>query len=207
MVASSAPIVGLARSSELPDEECARADCYRLLGGLLSKPPTPDMLIALQKAPKGDTGLAIVISDLADLARTTPLKDIEREYHTLFVGMPRGELLPYASYYLTGFLHEKPLAKVRADLQRLGLQRANGVPEPEDHIGHLCEVMSLLIDGGPYARDIATQQNFFGAHLRRWAAKFFTDLEKAQTAQFYRPVGRIGREFMTIEQAAFALAA
>jgi TorA maturation chaperone TorD len=54
--------------------------------------------------------------------------------------MSRGELLPYGSYYLTGFLNERPLARLREDLQALCIERVEKQCEPEDHAAILCEI-------------------------------------------------------------------
>src|SRR6185312_14477365 len=119
-------------------------------------------------------------------------------------GIGRGELLPYASYYLTGFLHERPLARLREDLSMFGIERAQDMYEPEDHIGILLEVM-----GGLAARRLPAPQGsdrkIFEKHLQNWAGRFFFDLEHAKSAKFYRTVGRLGRTFMEIETEAFAL--
>lgn len=213
MAALSAPAVTMTRSagavdpSVLPEEERARASCYRLLAALLTSPPTKTILSTLRAAPPEQQGLGACVTEISSLAAQLSLDQLEREYHALFIGMPRGELIPHASYYLTGFLHEKPLAKIRADLHRFGLQRDDSIAEPEDHIGHLCEVMSLLIDNPLHACDLDTQRKFFSAHIERWAGRFFSDLENAEAAWFYKPVGRLGRDFMMVEQQAFALAA
>ena len=69
---------------------------------------------------------------------------VEREFFDLFIGLGRGELLPYGSYYLTGFLHDRPLARLREDLAKIGVARAEGVVEPPPHAGILCEIMSGL---------------------------------------------------------------
>ena len=132
----------------------------------------------------------------------------EREYFALFIGVARGELVPYASYYLTGFLNEKPLAKLRADMQALGIARKTDVKEPEDHIASICEMMAGLIAGSFGApADLAAQRGFYDKHLAPWAGKFFADLEKAQAADLYRPVGEIGQLFLAIEAEAFGMTA
>ena len=133
-------------------------------------------------------------------------KTIEREFFNLFIGVGRGELLPYGSYYLTGFLNERPLARLREDLHALGIERAEGQVEPEDHAAILCEIMAGLADG-QFAATAELQQQFFEKHLAPWIGRFFADLERAEAANFYRHVGTIGRLFMEIETEAFALPA
>ena len=131
---------------------------------------------------------------------------VEREFFDLFIGLGRGELLPYGSYYLTGFLHERPLARLREDLAKIGIARAEGVVEPEDHAGILCEIMSGLA-----SRRLPAPPNsdrlIFDKHMAPWITRFFTDLENAQAADFYRRLGALGRIFMDIETEAFELPA
>ena len=129
---------------------------------------------------------------------------VSKEFFDLFIGLGRGDLLPYASYYLTGFLHERPLARVREDLDRLGIERAGTSREPEDHIAILLEVMAGLARGD-FEADFAEQAQFFERHLKPWAARMFADLEMSQSAKFYRAVGRVGRVFIELESEAFAL--
>ena len=120
------------------------------------------------------------------------------------MGVGRGELVPYASYYLTGFLHERPLANVREDLGRLGLERSESLFEPEDHVAILCEVMAGLCDRR-FGAEAGADQPMFERHLRPWAARFFADLEVSPSARFYRHVAVIGRLFMEIEAEAFEM--
>lgn len=146
---------------------------------------------------------------LAAVARRTTVEAARDEFSLLFYGNGAGgELLPYASFYLTGFVYEKPLAALRADMERLGIAHSGAKGEPEDHIAFLCEMMHGLVlgrFGGGVA--LADQRAFFDAHLGRWAGRFFEDLEAAKSAAFYMPVGTIGRLFMTIEAEGFAMAA
>jgi TorA maturation chaperone TorD len=138
------------------------------------------------------------------LARPTGADSVAREYFDLFIGTGRGELLPYGSYYLTGFLNERPLARLRADLEALGIERAAETAEPEDHAAILCEIMAGLI-GGQFRAPLDRQLQFQEKHLAPWIGRFFADLEAAKAAVFYRPVGTIGRLFIDIETQAFAL--
>lgn len=190
----------------LAEEERLRAELYLLLARLLAAPPNNDDLAHLA-ALTGDTSdLGTGITALAKLAKSTSPKAVTREYNALFIGVGRGELLPYGSYYLTGFLNEKPLARLRDHMEKLGIRRDRDVKEPEDHIATLCEMMAGLINGSfgaPLA--IADQEAFFNTHLAPWASHFFTDLEGAEGSLFYAPVGKIGRAFMIIEFEAFRL--
>ena len=140
------------------------------------------------------------MTQLASVAATSTPADLEREYNALFIGLGRGELLPYGSFYLTGFLHEKPLALLREHMKMLGIARNEDVKEPEDHIATLCEMMAGLIRGA-FGAPLSPkdQEAFFNTHVAPWAGHFFTDLEKASGSVFYAPVGKIGRAFMQIE--------
>ena len=138
------------------------------------------------------------------LPRHADADRISREYFELFIGLGRGELLPYASYYLTGFLHDRPLARLRDDLAALGIERAEGNAEPEDHAAILCEIMAG-VTGGRFPAPEGTDRQLFEKHLAPWIGRFFADLERAEHADFYRRVGALGRLFMQVEMEAFAL--
>ncbi|MFW2589412.1 TorD/DmsD family molecular chaperone [Sagittula sp. SSi028] len=198
MTAAPAPTIA--------EEDRLRADLYNFLGLILAAPPD-EMLLAQTASLSGDaTDLGQAITTLAKMAKVTKPKTVQSEYNKLFIGLGRGELLPYASYYMTGFLNEKPLAALRLDMTRRGLARADTVFEPEDNIASLMEMMGALIVGrfGP-AADLAQQKEFFAKHIAPWAGHFFADLEAAKGSVFYAPVGSIGRSFMEIEAEAFRL--
>jgi TorA maturation chaperone TorD len=190
-----------AQAAPTPTEEDAlRADLYGLLGTLLSGPASAEV-IASTAALTGDDGdLGRAVAELAKVAAQSTPDQLEREYNALFIGLGRGELLPYGSFYLTGFLHEKPLGLLREHMKMLGIARNENVKEPEDHIATLCEIMSGLISGAFGAPlPPKDQEAFFNTHVAPWAGHFFTDLEKASGSVFYAPVGKIGRAFMQIE--------
>ncbi|MCE0760756.1 molecular chaperone TorD family protein [Marinobacter sp. G11] len=190
----------------ITDEDRARAQIYQLLAVLLSSPPSDELLKGLASLQGDDTPLGSAYKNLAALAQRTTAVDAEQEFNNLFIGVGRGELLPYASYYLTGFLNEKPLADLRTDLMARGVKVSDDVKEPEDHIGTLCEIMAGIITG-EFAcdSDVSSQKAFFDAHMAKWAALFFTDLEEAQSSVLYAPVGSLGRAFMAVEADAFAI--
>jgi TorA maturation chaperone TorD len=190
--------------SEVDEIDQLRAAEYGLLSLLLGKAPDSDTLsrVATLKGDASDLGMAHV--ELAAAAASADDRVVSKEFFDLFIGLGRGELLPYASYYLTGFLHERPLARVREDLELLGIERAGISREPEDHIAVLLEVMSGLARGD-FEADFSEQARFFDRHLKPWAARMFADLEISQAAHFYRAVGRAGRVFMELESEAFAL--
>lgn len=190
--------------SEVDEIDQLRAAEYGLLSLLLGKAPDADTLsrVATLKGDASDLGMAHV--ELAAAAAGADDRAVSKEFFDLFIGLGRGELLPYASYYLTGFLHERPLARVREVLEVLGIERAGISREPEDHIAVLLEVMSGLARGD-FEADFSEQARFFDRHLKPWAARMFADLEISQAAHFYRAVGRAGRVFMELESEAFAL--
>lgn len=187
-------------------EDQVRASLYALLGTVLLQIPdqtTLDHLSALE-GETGDVGSAI--NTLSQIAKSMTPASVEREYNVLFIGVGRGEVLPYASYYLTGFLHEKPLADLRGKMRELGIQRKQGISEPEDHLGALCEMMAGMITGAfGQPMPLQIQKEFFNAHIAPWAAHCFSDLEKAESAVLYAPVGSLGRLLMGIEQESFRI--
>lgn len=194
---------------DIAEEDAHRAHLYALLGNLLREPPRREFLETLGAIEgETETELGRALKTLGAAARKTSLDQAADEYQLLFIGLTRGELVPYASYYLTGFLHEKPLARLRGDMGRLGIARADGIKEPEDHIAAICEMMAGMITGAFGAPiELSRQQDFFGAHLASWAPTLFKDLEAAKAAALYMPVGTIGRLFMAVESQAFEMAA
>lgn len=190
------------------EEDRARADVYALLGVLLAKPPEAELVSLLRQAavpdPSDDTTLAAAWATLRQAAERARTDGLNEEYQDLFIGMGRGELVPYASWYVTGFLMERPLAELRADLRRLGLERQEQVHEPEDHAAALCETMSLIIAGGAEFT-FAQQREFFGKHIAPWMGRFFADLTTAQSARFYRAVGLLGERFLEVERTNFSI--
>lgn len=198
------PMTDQTDDGALDEIERARAAQYMLLATLLASPPTKELLAAVAKLTGDASPLGIAHITLAEAAAAANEQAAGREYFNLFVGVGRGEVLPYASYYLTGFLHERPLARVREDLGRLGIERREGVYEPEDRLSTLFEVMAGLI-AGDFAADIAEQKSFFDRHLKPWAARCFADIAVAPSAEFYRAVAGVGRLWCEIEQEAFEL--
>jgi TorA maturation chaperone TorD/DNA-binding transcriptional regulator YdaS (Cro superfamily) len=190
--------------SAIVEEDIWRSQIYALLGRCFARRPDQALLTALAQLRGDATALGEAFKQIAAEARRMTLAQVQDEYDALFIGLARGELLPYASYYRTGFLNERPLAKLRGDMAKLGFAAADKVAEPEDHIGGLCEMMALLITR---PADLKDQERFFKEHLAPWAERFFADLEGAEHAGLYRPIGTAGRLFMTIETEAFALAA
>lgn len=183
-----------------------RSDQYRFLSRLLANPPDRETLEGIAGLKGDGTALGQAYDALAQAAAGTNAATVEREYFELFIGVGRGELLPYASFYLTGFLNERPLAELRADLARLGIERAQGRHEPEDHIALLFEVMGQMA-AGALAVATADQAVFFRRHVAPWAGQFMDDLAIAPSARFYRPLAEIGRLLVDIEARAFSLAA
>jgi TorA maturation chaperone TorD len=198
----------VAETTNVSEEEALRADLYDFMSALLARAPSR-ALLERTAALEGDgaSELGRAIHALSRVAAKTTEQGARAEFDRLFVGLGRGELMPYASYYLTGFLHEKPLSLLRDDMRRHGIRREDTVKEPEDGIASLCEIMGGMIRGrfGP-PLDLAGQREFFGRHLAPWAEHFFTDLERAKGSLLYAPVGTVGRAFMQIEKNAFRMA-
>jgi len=196
---------GLRDSVAVVDEvDLARAQEYSLLAALLVRSPDAQMLGRLARL-RGDTSpLGLAHTALGEAAARTDAASAAREHFSLFVGLGRGELLPYASYYLTGFLHGRPLASLRQALQRIGVERQDEQTEPEDHAAILLEIMAGLA-GGAIPAPAGTDREIFDDHLAPWIARFFSDLEQAASAGFYASVGAVGRTFIEIETQGFLL--
>ena len=184
----------------------ARAQEYALLATLLSRGPGTELIGKLALLCGDTTPLGAAHAALRKAAARTDEARAGQEFFDLFTGLGQRELLPYASHYLTGSLYGRPLARLRETFQRLGIERAAGHSEPEDHVAVLCEVMAGLIDGQISGPD-GVDRTFFDEHLAPWIARFFTDLEQAKSADFYSRVGSLGRIFVSIETEAFALSA
>lgn len=185
--------------------DTARAQEYALLATLLSSAPSKRLLDQLAALSADATPLGRAHAALAQAAARAVPARLEREYFELFVGLGRGELLPYASYYLTGFLNERPLSRLRADLATLGIERVADNSEPEDHAAIVCEVMSGFASR-QFEAPADAQRAFFEKHVACWIGRLFADMEGAEGATFYRAVGALGRLFIEIETEAFTFA-
>jgi TorA maturation chaperone TorD len=182
----------------------ARAQEYALLSTLLSRCPDSQMIgrLALLRGDASPLGAAHTV--LGEAASSATEESVGREYFNLFAGLGQSPLLPYASYYLTDSLYGRPLGRLRETLQQLGIEGAAGNSEPEDHAAIVCEVMAGLV-GGDIAGPVDADRDFFEKHLAPWIGRFFVDLERAESADFYACVGLLGRTFVDIETEAFAL--
>ena len=203
--AATGPPDGIAR---------ARATQYLLLANLLARAPSPGLLGDLAAIQGDASPLGMAQLTLAHGARAADPGAIAREYLDLFIGVGRGLILPYASFYLTGFLHQRPLARVREDMARLGLERQVGVFEPEDHIASLFEIMAGLVGGsfampsGEASSDpspASAADRFFMTHVEPWAPRLMADIAAAPASHFYRHVARLGMVWLEIEQEAVRL--
>lgn len=204
-IASSGRIEN-AGDAGIDEIDLLRAREYALLASLLARAPTQQLLRGLALLQGDDTPLGLAHTALADTARDADPATLDREFFALFVGVGRGELLPYGSFYLTGFLNERPLAAVRRDMAALGLERSEGLCDPEDNIAILFDVMAGLA-AGHFQDEAVSQHDFFKQHIEPWAGQFFEDLAVAPSSRFYRAVAAVGTAFMAVESRAFELAA
>lgn len=192
------------KTVDIDEVDAARAREYALLSALLVRAPDAALLEKLSLLQGDATPLGIAHIALAEAAGQATVASVEREFFELFIGMGRGELMPYGSYYLTGFLNERPLARLREDLGKFGIERVEKNVEPEDQAATLCEIMSGLADGR-FGASAESDQKIFEKHVAPWMGRFFADLERAEAARFYRAVGTVGRLLVEIEREAFAI--
>ena len=191
---------------DVSEEDVLRADMYDFLASLLRKEPSDELIEKVCQLEGDETPIGSACLTLAHLAKTMDNGLIRNEYVEMFIGVGRGEILPFASYYLTGFLNDKPLANLRTEMSEIGIARAEDVKEPEDHIASLFDIMSGLIRG-QFGRtfSIDEQAKFFKKHIEPWAGLLMQDIEAAKTVVFFAPVGTIGKTFLEIESAAFSM--
>ena len=192
---------------DAPDsEQLYRASAYSLLAAMLRAFPDQILLDHLSELSPGGTDdsdeLLLAMSTLALSARNHTVEELEDEYHQLFIGIGKGEVVPYASWYLTGFLMEQPLSDLRDDLKLLGFERSDDISEPEDHIAALCEVLSVMISD---RASLDVQRKFFDSHMKPWLQRFFDDLGDARSAVFYQSVARFGAAYFDLEKTYFSM--
>jgi len=181
-----------------------RTNMYRLLATLTAAPASSELLQLLGNINPDDTGttddaMATAWKTIRLACEHASLNSIDDEFHDLFIGISSGELVPYGSWYQTGFMMDRPLALLRQDLIELGIVRDEGVHEPEDHVSALCETMSLLAEEGSGV-SIESQRIFFENHMKGWIQRFFQDMQNARSAHFYAAVGQLGEKFFDIEK-------
>ncbi len=189
----------------LAHESRVRRGIYALLGSLLTGPPDAGLrgaMTAIDVGPSGDAEFAVDLEMLAQAVTRCDAIAAADEFQAVFVGLGHGEIVPFASWYLTRLLLERPSAELREDLRALGLGRQNGVREREDHAAALCDFMARLIISEPVT-GIEQQQNFFSRHIEPWMPRLFHDLQMASSAHFYRSVGYFGERFLEVESQAF----
>lgn len=184
-----------------PEQQSLRADIYLLLATLLRQKPSSELIEFLTQLDiePSQSDMQRAWQQLKQAALNTNDEQLTDEYQDLFIGIGRGEVVPFASWHLTGSLMEKPLAEIRKDLQLLGLERDEQVKEPEDHIAALFEVMAALTE-----EDAAIQQVFFNKHIATWFVALCEQIQQAESAQFYLAVAALLRAFATVEQVQFS---
>ncbi|MFL6674365.1 MAG: molecular chaperone [Massilia sp.] len=202
----------VAAALPLSAEDQARADLYALSARLLLAPPDAALLASLAGADpilgsRDERPLEDAWEKLVLAASVVSADAVSDEFDELFISTGTPQLNPYGSLYLSGFMNDAPLAALRADLARLGLGRAPGVGEFEDHLGALCETMRVLVAGGPgIARQpLARQTQFFETHIKPWYSACLADIARADGANFYRLVAAFAAAFLAIEAEAFAV--
>ena len=190
------------------DEETARAELYGLLALLFYAPPTTELLTQLRAAATETPAAGAFLEEpwrtLVGIARTMTDEAIQNECNLLFGGVGKPEIYLYGSHFLSGFLNEKPLARLRTELNNLGLARSEGMSETEDHFAYLCEVMRYLIAGDDVAvANLTRQREFFSTHIQPWVNAMCEDIKNNPQAHFYASLAELNQAFMGIEAQGF----
>lgn len=194
------------------DEETARSELYGLLALLYYAPPATELIAQLRtaatEAPAAGAFLEEPWRALVGVAREMTEEAIQSEYNALFGGMGKPEVYLYGSHFLSGFLNEKPLARLRTELAQLGLARDDSMSETEDHFAYLCEVMRYLIAGDDVTvANLTRQREFYANHMQPWVMMMCDDLQKHPKARFYAALAELTRAFMGVEAQGFDMLA
>lgn len=194
------------------NEETARAEVYGLLAALYYAAPSAELhanlRVAVTEAPAAGALLEGSWGELVAAARDQSLADVVHEYDALFGGVGKPELYLFGSHYLSGFLNEKPLAALRADVAALGLARDETMPETEDHVAYLCEVMRYLIAGDDVAvANLTHQREFFAHHVQPWLPMMCEAIMQHPKARFYRALAAFTQSFISVEAQGFDMLA
>ena len=203
--------VAFQASSSL-DEETARSELYGLLSCLFYNRPAIELIaqirVAATDTPAAGAFLEEPWRNFVGLTRSMSDLAIKDEYDALFGGVGKPEVYLYGSHYLSGFLNEKPLARLRTELQSLGLERSDVMSDTEDHFAYLCEVMRYLIAGDDVAvANLTRQREFFSTHIQPWANLMCDDIQSNTKAHFYASLAELTRAFMGIEAQGFDMMA
>ncbi|GLR03774.1 TorD family cytoplasmic chaperone [Vibrio hyugaensis] len=183
-------------------EQTLRTEIYLVLSALFRSAPSEEMiefLTSLEVEPS-ESAMQKAWIALQQAAKDSNREALEDEYQDLFIGIGRGEVMPFGSWHMTGAMMEKPLAEIRHDLELLGFERDENVKEPEDHIAALCEVMSMLT-----GEEEDLQQAVFNKHIAPWFNSFTQQLENSESANFYKPAAQLCEAFLTLEQVRFSV--
>lgn len=197
----SAPMNAAAEDMDVDPLDGLRAGTWALLGQLMAGPPSPEMierLAGLSAGGQAPDAIAAAWGQLAEAARRVHEDELIAEYQDVFVGVGGGQVTPYASWYLTGTLMDRPLVQLRSDLEALGIERNADCGEPEDHVAALCEIMALVVQDADIDPD--WQRELHSRYVACWMARFFDDLGKASSADFYRAVAALGHAFVEMER-------
>jgi len=194
------------------DEETARAEVYGLLAALYYAAPSAELheniRIAVTEAPAAGALLESSWGELVAAARAQSRADIVQEYDALFGGVGKPEVYLFGSHYLSGFLNEKPLAALRTDIAALGLARDEAMPETEDHVAYLCEVMRYLIAGDDVeVANLTRQREFFSRHVQPWLPMMCDAVMQHPKARFYRALAAFTQAFISVEAQGFDMLA
>ncbi|MGI2995247.1 TorD/DmsD family molecular chaperone [Vibrio alginolyticus] len=183
-------------------EQTLRTDIYLVLSTLFRSAPSDEMLAFLKslEIEPSESAMQKAWLALQQAANETQREALEEEYQDLFIGIGRGEVVPFGSWHRTGSMMEKPLAEIRRDLDLLGIEREENVKEPEDHISALCEVMAMLT-----GEEEELQQAVFNKHIAPWFQSFTRQLESAESVSFYKPAAQLCDAFLTLEQVRFSV--
>lgn len=193
------------------EEDQARADYYALLAALFYRAPDDRLLqaIVVAEEPLAEAApeLTAAWRKLAAASSVVTHDAVHEEYEEAFIGVGRPPVMLYGSFYLAGFMNEKPLAELRSELATLGFTRGADVAETEDHLAALCDVMRALILGdlSSVPADTETQRRFYQKHVNPWVTDCCTAVTLSEKTNYYKQVAGFAAAFFAVESQAFEI--
>jgi TorA maturation chaperone TorD len=153
-----------------------------------------------QISPHFDNG----VKEISRALNNTTLQELQEEFYRLFVNpFDDGRVGVTASFYLNGRTYGQALVDIRRLMRQAGVQKAQGVTEPEDSLVVMLDVFVSLIEkekvgGGETIRQLQVQ--LLEEFLEPFTEKFTAAMKDNAQADFYYVCCRILGGYLDLEK-------